>query len=85
MSLSGSSGHSAGADSALIRFGGNSGEEGSPRLNDLWSMRLVRYVHLAQRLLCILRHVNRPTVDELLRKALLAVRKFRQALNGSIM
>ncbi|KAF8594792.1 hypothetical protein BDV93DRAFT_611704 [Ceratobasidium sp. AG-I] len=41
-------------------FGGNSGEDGTPRLNDLWSMRLVR-----------------PTVDELLRKALLAVRKFR--------
>ncbi|KAG9079477.1 Muskelin 1, intracellular mediator containing kelch motif, partial [Ceratobasidium sp. 370] len=41
-------------------FGGNSGEDGIPRLNDLWSMRLVR-----------------PAVDELLRKALLAVRKFR--------
>ncbi|KAG8792158.1 Muskelin 1, intracellular mediator containing kelch motif [Ceratobasidium sp. 428] len=43
-----------------VRFGGNSGEDGIPRLNDLWSMRLVR-----------------PAVDELLRKALLAVRKFR--------
>ncbi|GAB1521573.1 hypothetical protein RhiTH_004670 [Rhizoctonia solani] len=43
-----------------VRFGGNSGEDGIPRLNDLWSMRLVR-----------------PTVSELLRKALLAVRKFR--------
>ncbi|QRV78963.1 Muskelin [Ceratobasidium sp. AG-Ba] len=41
-------------------FGGNTGEDGIPRLNDLWSMRL-----------------DRPTVDELLRKALLAVRKFR--------
>ncbi|KAG8720213.1 Muskelin 1, intracellular mediator containing kelch motif [Ceratobasidium sp. 394] len=41
-------------------FGGNSGEDGIPRLNDLWSMRLIR-----------------PEVDELLRKALLAVRKFR--------
>ncbi|KAF8757090.1 Muskelin N-terminus [Rhizoctonia solani] len=39
-----------------VRFGGNSGEDGIPRLNDLWSMRLVR---------------------RLLRKALLAVRKFR--------
>jgi hypothetical protein len=32
------------------RFGGNSGEDGLPRLNDLWSMRLVRRVPLAFKL-----------------------------------
>ncbi|CAE6449861.1 unnamed protein product [Rhizoctonia solani] len=48
------------ANKVFYMFGGNSGEDGIPRLNDLWSMRLVR-----------------PTVKELLRKALLAVRKFR--------
>ncbi|KAG9110860.1 hypothetical protein FRC07_008129 [Ceratobasidium sp. 392] len=47
-------------DKVFYMFGGNSGEDGIPRLNDLWSMRLVR-----------------PAVDELLRKALLAVRNFR--------
>ncbi|CUA72936.1 Muskelin [Rattus norvegicus] [Rhizoctonia solani] len=48
------------ANKMFYMFGGNSGEDGIPRLNDLWSMRLVR-----------------PTVKDLLRKALLAVRKFR--------
>ncbi|KAH7339322.1 Muskelin N-terminus-domain-containing protein [Rhizoctonia solani] len=48
------------ANKVFYMFGGNSGEDGIPRLNDLWSMKLVR-----------------PTVQELLRKALLAVRKFR--------
>ncbi|CAE6415260.1 unnamed protein product [Rhizoctonia solani] len=48
------------ANKIFYMFGGNSGEDGIPRLNDLWSMRLVR-----------------PTVEDLLRKALLAVRKFR--------
>ncbi|ELU38481.1 dehydrodolichyl diphosphate synthetase [Rhizoctonia solani AG-1 IA] len=40
---------SAHQEADWVRFGGNSGEDGIPRLNDLWSMRLVRRVFLSLR------------------------------------